>query len=81
MKRMILLALLFVACARAEWSDVKEGLGPQSVIKLVGTPLVGSSGHGGQFVTWIYDRGGYIVFENGRVAFWQAPAEPAAPKP
>jgi len=75
MKKIVVIALLMVSCAgaRADWRDVKEGLDPKAVFETVGRPLIESRARGGLLVTWTYDNGGYILFENGRVLYWQPP--------
>lgn len=75
MKRIIFLALLLTSTASAAWSDLKEGIDQKSAEKLVGAPLFGNRSRGGMFMNWVYDNGGYILFENGRVRFWQQPAD------
>jgi hypothetical protein len=74
-QKIVLLALLCltVAHARAAWSDLKEGLDPKAVMLLVGQPLIANQARGGALITWTFDDGGYILFENGRLKFWQAP--------
>ncbi len=79
MKRFVVIALLLVASARADWRGVKEGLGPQAVINHVGRPLIESRVRHGLLVTWTYDNGGYILFENGRVLYWQMPQAGQSP--
>ena len=76
MKRLVLVLLFAGVCAsaRAEWSDVREGIDVQAVLAAVGTPLMVSKSRTGLQVTWTYDEGGYVLFENGRVRFWQPPA-------
>ena len=69
----MVLALLTAASARAEWRDLKAGLDQKSAAELVGSPLMASRGRGGKFVTWTFDHGGYILFENGRIRYWQPP--------
>lgn len=69
----IVLLLLTAACAKADWKEVKEGLPHQAVLKAVGEPLMASKSKSGLQVKWTYDRGGYVIFEAGRVRFFQAP--------
>jgi hypothetical protein len=75
MTRLFLLTLFAFACttARAEWSDVKEGLNVQAVLAAVGTPMMVNKSKSGRQVTWTYDNGAYVLFENGRVRFFKAP--------
>lgn len=70
---MVLLFLLAMAGLRAEWRDLKEGLDPKAVEKFIGAPLMQTKARGGLLVTWTYDNGGYVLFENGLVRYWQAP--------
>jgi hypothetical protein len=65
-----------MSSARAAWCDLKAGLDPKAAEKCVGAPLFVNRTRGGTLVNWIYDNGGYILFENGRVKFWQAPSLP-----
>ena len=73
MKRIVLLALLLTSTASAAWRDLKAGLDAKTAAQLVGAPLFGNQTRGGTLANWIYDDGGYILFECGRVKFWQAP--------
>jgi hypothetical protein len=73
MKRLALTFLLLAATARADWKDLKEGLDLRTVERLVGAPLIENGSRRGSFVNWTYDVGGYVLFEGGRVKFWQAP--------
>jgi hypothetical protein len=76
MKRIVLFLGLFLfasAAARAEWSDVKEGYDADTVLALVGNPLMIVRSKTGAQVVWTYDNGAYILFENGRVSYWQPP--------
>jgi hypothetical protein len=75
MKRLLLVLLLAGVCApaRAEWKDLKAGIDVQAVLAAVGTPLMVSKSRQGLQVTWTYDDGAYVLFENGRVRFWQPP--------
>lgn len=68
---MLLLLALSCGAARAQWADLKTGLDAQMVAKALGQPLIVSQKKGGIYATWTYDRGGYVMFENGRVTFWQ----------
>ena len=74
--------LLAGTCAHAAWSDVREGLDPKKVAEHVGQPLMHSAVRGGSLETWIFDDGGYVLFENGKVRFWLAPRpkKPESPK-
>ena len=74
-KRIVIIALLLVSCARADWKDLKAGLDPKTAGELVGAPLFENRTRGGTMVNWVFDNGGFILFENGRVKFWQAPRD------
>ena len=75
-RKLALLFAVLVSGASAAWSDVKDGLDPRAAEQAVGAPLIENRTRGGTIVNWVYDRGGYILFENGRVKFWQAPRDP-----
>lgn len=72
-KRVGLIALLVVSWARAEWPGLREGMDPKAAFECVGKPLIENKVRGGLFVTWIYDDGGNILFEGGKLRYWQAP--------
>ncbi len=72
-KTLLVIALLTAAAARAEWRDLRVGLDPKAVAELVGQPLMQQRARGGVLVTWTFDHGGYVLFENGRIRYWQAP--------
>lgn len=80
MKRLCVIFLLLAASAHAGWPDLKAGLDPEAVARAVGQPLLQSAGHGGRYATWTYDQGGFVMFHQGRVTFWQAPREVDAKK-
>lgn len=65
--------LLLASVARGEWSDIKAGLDERTVVARIGVPLQWSKSRSGAQVTWTYDLGGHIIFERGRVRYWQAP--------
>jgi len=73
MKTLLVIALLAATSARAEWRDLKVGLDRKTAAELVGVPLMESKARGGAFVTWTFDHGGYILFDHGRVRYWQPP--------
>lgn len=78
--RLFLIALLLLAprIVRAEWRDLKAGLDPTQTLAALGEPLFVNKSRGCEI--WIYDRGGQVEFEKGRLAFWQQPRpDPAAP--
>lgn len=67
------LAVASAATSRADWNDLRKGLDPQATLAAVGTPIIASQSKSRVHATWTYDAGGYIQFEQGRVAHWQAP--------
>lgn len=73
MRPVLMLLLLALSCGavRAQWTDLKPGQDTQTVAKALGQPLIVSQNKGGVYSTWTYDRGGYVMFEKGRVTFWQ----------
>lgn len=77
MKRILFIAIVLglVSSASAAWADLKEGLDQKTAEQLVGAPLFGNRTRGHTMVNWVYDNGGFILFENGRVKFWQAPRD------
>lgn len=68
---MLLLLALSCGAVRAQWADLKPGQDAQAVAKALGEPLIVSQSKGRAQSTWTYDRGGYVMFEKGRVTFWQ----------
>lgn len=68
---MLLLFALSCGAVRAQWADLKPGQDAEAVAKALGQPLIASHNKGGVYSTWTYDRGGYVMFEKGRVTFWQ----------
>jgi hypothetical protein len=74
-KVVAMIFLLAAPCVRADWKDLKEGLDPAAAEQCVGAPLFGNQTRGGTYVNWVYDNGGYILFECGHVRFWQQPSE------
>ncbi|MES2697437.1 MAG: hypothetical protein V4773_28485 [Verrucomicrobiota bacterium] len=75
MRTVLLLALFALSCgaAHAQWHDLKAGLDPKTVVQAVGQPLLVSKSKSGAQVTWTYDEGAYVMFDQGRVRFWQQP--------
>ena len=78
MKRAKLITALAIALASAapswaSWSEVRAGLDEKATLAAVGVPIIASRSKSRVHATWTYDLGGYIHFERGRVAFWQAP--------
>lgn len=76
MKRALCVAsvLLIGAQLRADWSDLKPGMDANLARACVGMPLFGTNGRATQ--QWNFDHGGYILFERGRVIYWQQPTPP-----
>lgn len=65
---------------RAGWSELQPGMDAPAAFQCVGAPILQSKGKATQ--QWNYDRGGFILFERGRVISWEQPkADPAAAKP
>lgn len=76
----MLVLALGTSAAAAEWKGVRQGCEKQVVLEAVGAPLMMNKSKTGRQETWTYDRGGYVIFENGRVSYWQ-PSRGAARKP
>ena len=72
---MLLLFLLVVSVAHAKWSDIREGLDQRAALQFAGIPLMQCRVRSGALETWTYDDGGYILFANGRILYWQAPRQ------
>ena len=68
------IGLSAVATARAGWTNLKVGMDQEAAYKAAGMPLMQIYGHG--CGVWTYDRSGYIQFQSGRVAYWEAPKVP-----
>jgi hypothetical protein len=73
----ILASWLALTPSHAAWSDLRAGMEMAEVQRLVGEPLIASRVRGGLFVTWTYDQRGYVLFEHGRLRFWQPSASVA----
>jgi hypothetical protein len=75
--RRVALGVIFLGLtalnASAAWGDLKTGLDQRGATQHVGAPLIETTGRGGVLVTWIYDDGGYVLFEHGKIRYWQAP--------
>lgn len=67
------LAVASAVTSRADWGEMRKGLDQQATLAAVGTPIIASQSRSRVHATWTYDSGGYIQFEQGRVAHWQAP--------
>jgi hypothetical protein len=70
-----LLVLLFIGIggeARADWTLLKAGDGPEAVRAAIGPPLFSYHTKGNSLSMWVYDHGGNVLFELGRVKFWTA---------
>lgn len=71
MRLIALIALLLAPLSlHAAWRDLKLGDDAARVTAAIGEPLLVSRSRG--FENWIYDRGGTVEFEDGRVVYWQA---------
>jgi len=86
MKRLLrlrcsLLAVLFPVAAEAagDWSQLKPGMTRVEANATLGAELMGSRGRG--FEVAIYDGRAEVLFLNGQVVAWTAPAASAAPPP
>ncbi len=66
----LFLAIAALPSLRAEWADMKPGLGANEVMRALGVPLVQSHGAAGRWAVWTYDAGGCVLLENGRVTHW-----------
>lgn len=70
--------LLFIAIlplARADWTDLKEGMTRDEAFRCVGIPLMKADRVKG-WALWSYDRGGYLMFINERLSYWELPKSP-----
>ncbi len=86
MKRLLrlrcsLVALLFPVAADAagDWSQLKPGMSRAETSAALGTELMGSRGRG--FEVAIYDGRAEVLFLNGQVVAWTAPAVSAGLPP
>lgn len=86
MKRLLrlrcsLVALLFPVAADAagDWSQLKPGMTRVEMNAALGTELMGSRGRG--FEVAIYEGRAEVLFLNGQVVAWTAPAATVAPPP
>lgn len=77
MKSILAIAAIAVltGAARADWKDLKPGMDYQMAVRCAGMPLMQNHGKGGAEV-WTFDNRGYIQFQSGRVAYWNAPKVP-----
>lgn len=74
MKRAVILVLLLLIQPeiRAGWMELREGADANGVIAALGEPLIRSRSRSGTFESWTYDAGGYAVFVNARLSYWEA---------
>lgn len=74
MKRLLscLVFLLLVTRAAAGWYDLKPGMDQNAAVQCVGQPILKTKGRAGAEV-WTYDHAGYILFNQGRVTYWEVP--------
>lgn len=68
--------VLAPVAVRAAWADLRIGVTEDSVVSQVGEPLFCNFSRG--WATWIYDTGGYVAFESGRVVYWRVPRDAVA---
>ena len=68
-----LLFCLAAALARAgeSWGGLRVGMKAAEVQRLVGEPLLATTGHG--YVRWCFDHLGDVVFYRGVVVSWTRP--------
>jgi hypothetical protein len=62
-------------CAQ-EWSQLKPGMSRDEASAVIGRALISSSGRG--FEVSIYDHRAELVFHDGKLVTWTAPASSAA---
>lgn len=68
--------VLAPVAVHATWADLRIGVTEGSVVSQVGEPLFCNFSRG--WATWIYDAGGYVAFESGRVVYWRVPRDAVA---
>lgn len=86
MKRLLrlrcsLMAVLFPVAADAagEWSQIKAGMTREETAAVLGNELMASRGRG--FNVAIYDGRAEVLYLNGQVVAWTAPAASDSPLP
>jgi hypothetical protein len=86
MKRLLrlrcsLVAVLFpvAAAAAGDWSQLKAGMTRDETTAVLGSELMASRGRG--FDLAIYDGRAEVLYLNGQVVAWTAPAASEAPPP
>jgi hypothetical protein len=86
MKRLLrlrcsLVAMLFPVAADAagDWSQLKPGMTREETTAVLGAELMASRGRG--FDVAIYDGRAEVLYLNGQVVAWTAPAASEAPTP
>lgn len=79
-----ILSLVVLSClspvagwATTGWSELKAGMTRAETTAVLGTELVGSRGRG--FEVAIYEGRAEVVFLNGQLVAWTAPANTVAP--
>jgi hypothetical protein len=79
--RCSLVALLFplAADAAGDWTQLKAGMTREETAAVLGNELMASRGRG--FDVAIYDGRAEVLYLNGQVVAWTAPASLAAPLP
>lgn len=79
--RCALVAVLFPVAADAagDWSQLKAGMTREETAAVLGNELMASRGRG--FDVAIYDGRAEVLYLNGQVVAWTAPAASEAPLP
>jgi hypothetical protein len=77
LRRLTLLGLLLpgIVCAQ-EWDKLKPGMSRDETSAIIGRALISSSGRG--FEVAIYDHRAELVFHDGKLVTWTAPASSSA---
>lgn len=73
LRRGVVLAVLIGTCAQAAWKDIHEGQDAKEVTDQIGAPLMTSASRGRTVEMWVFDDGAYVLFENGKVRYFQLP--------
>jgi hypothetical protein len=76
----VALALAAVGQLRAGWADLKPGMDDKAVVQCVCTPMLASHGRAAAAM-WTYDSGGFVLFAEGRVTYWEQPKSPIVALP
>lgn len=70
----VALALTAAASLRADWAELQPGMDAPAALKCIGTPIMASHGVLASSI-WTYDSGGFVLFANGRVSYWERPKQ------